>query len=266
MGLLGITSLRPGPSGNPKAPNAANVDEAKAMPGTTLPDPLVIGNGGKVTSAREWVLRRAEIAEDFDREIYGRTPAGTPRVRWKVTGRADEVVANVPVVTRTLVGHVDNAAYRQIPLLTSTSSVTTPAKSMGPVPVMLNFGFGPRPVGAPPRPPAPGPSWQELLVEKGWGYAVFVPTSVQPDNGAGLTRGIDSAWSTKDSHASSTTGTGRRPRRGPGAPAARSTTLKPTKPLMQSTSGSRVYRDTGKLPSSRWPTTRGSSSGSSGHR
>ena len=30
MGLLGITSLRPGPSGNPKAPNAANDDESKA--------------------------------------------------------------------------------------------------------------------------------------------------------------------------------------------------------------------------------------------
>ena len=189
MGLLGITSLRPGPSGNPKAPNAANVDEAKATPYTTLPDPLVMKNGRKVTSAREWARRRAEIAEDFDREIYGRTPARTPRVRWEVTGRADEVVANVPVVTKTLVGHVDNAAYPQVSVDIQLT-VTTPAKATGPVPVMLNFGFGPRPAGAPPRPPAPGPSWQELLVEKGWGYAVFVPTSVQPDNGAGLTRGI----------------------------------------------------------------------------
>ena len=67
MGLLGITSLRPGPSGNPKAPNAANVDEAKATPYTSLPDPLVMKNGRKVTSASEWVRRRAEIAEDFDR-------------------------------------------------------------------------------------------------------------------------------------------------------------------------------------------------------
>ncbi len=95
----------------------------------------------------------------------------------------------MPVVTRTLVGHVDNAAYPQV-TVDIQLTVTTPAKGTGPVPVMLNFGFGPRPAGAPPRPPAPGPSWQELLVEKGWGYAVFVPTSVQPDNGAGLTRGI----------------------------------------------------------------------------
>ena len=38
MGLLGITALRPGPSGNPKA-QRANLDECKATPYTTLPDP-----------------------------------------------------------------------------------------------------------------------------------------------------------------------------------------------------------------------------------
>jgi hypothetical protein len=32
MRLLGITSLRPGPSGDPNAPNAANTDESKANP------------------------------------------------------------------------------------------------------------------------------------------------------------------------------------------------------------------------------------------
>lgn len=50
LDLLGITSLRPGPSGNPKAPNAANVDEAKATPYTTLPDPLVMKDGRKETA------------------------------------------------------------------------------------------------------------------------------------------------------------------------------------------------------------------------
>ncbi len=189
MGLLGITSLRPGPSGNPNAPNAANLDEAKATPYTHLPDPLVMKGGQKVTSSRQWARRRAEIAEDFDREVYGRTPAVTPSVRWEVTATASEVIGAVPVLTKTLVGHVDNAAY---PLVTVDIqlTVTTPATTAGRVPVMLNFGFGPRPAGAPPRPPSPGPTWQELVLARGWGYAVYVPTSVQPDNGAGLTRGI----------------------------------------------------------------------------
>src|SRR5687768_10482946 len=58
LSLLGITSLRPGPSGNPQAPDAANTDEAKASPYTTLPDPLVLKNGQKVTSAKTWWQKR----------------------------------------------------------------------------------------------------------------------------------------------------------------------------------------------------------------
>jgi hypothetical protein len=35
-----------------------------------------------------------------------------------------------------------------------------------------------------------GPSWQQQVLAKGWGYATLIPTSVQADNGAGLTEGI----------------------------------------------------------------------------
>src|SRR5688572_7840984 len=70
---LGIKSTRPGPSGNPQASNAANVDESKASPYTSLPDPLTLKNGKKVTTPKMWwTERRPEIVEDFDREVYGR--------------------------------------------------------------------------------------------------------------------------------------------------------------------------------------------------
>ena len=78
MRLLGITSLRRGPEGNPDSPNAANADEAKATPYTSLPDPLTFDNGRPVKTARDWTRRRAEIVEAFDREIYGRAPAPPP--------------------------------------------------------------------------------------------------------------------------------------------------------------------------------------------
>src|ERR1700733_7344702 len=55
MDLLHIASLRQGANGNnPQAPNAANYDETKANPYPTLPDPLVLNNGKKVTSAKMW--------------------------------------------------------------------------------------------------------------------------------------------------------------------------------------------------------------------
>ncbi|HEU5397144.1 MAG TPA: acetylxylan esterase, partial [Verrucomicrobiae bacterium] len=86
MELLGIKSLRPGRDGShPGSPNYANYDEAKANPYPDLPDPLILKNGRRVTSAKRWwKLRRPEIVEDFDRDIYGRQPAQTPKVNWEV--------------------------------------------------------------------------------------------------------------------------------------------------------------------------------------
>ena len=55
----------------------------------------------------------------------------------------------------------------------------------------MEFGFvGPARAGRGGPPPA-GPTWQQLeVLAKGWGYATISPTSVQADNGAGLTAGI----------------------------------------------------------------------------
>jgi hypothetical protein len=188
MKLLGITSLRPGADPNhPNAPNAVNYDEAKANLFTTLPDPLVMKNGKKVTSVKAWTRRRAEIIEDFDREVYGRVPAHTPAVKWEVIVSKTEVNGDAPVITKQLVGHVDNSAYPHITVDIQLTLVT-PADAHGPVPVMLEFGFaGPRPPGLP---AASGPTWQQQVLAKGWGYGVIIPTSYQADNGAGLTRGI----------------------------------------------------------------------------
>jgi WD40 repeat protein len=195
MALLKITSLRQGADGrNPDAPNAANYDEAKANPYPKLPDPLVLKNGKRVTTAKVWWnQRRAEIVEDFDREIYGRVPAVTPKVNWQVVSTTQEVKYDIPVITKQLLGHVDNSAYAQI-TVDIQLTLTTPANAIGPVPVMMEFGFGsPRPGAAPPAPPPGTPAttpWQQLVLAKGWGYAILVPTSIQADNGAGLTQGI----------------------------------------------------------------------------
>src|SRR5947207_10197861 len=80
MEQLGIKALRPGPSGNEAAPNHANYDEALANPFPKLPDVLTLKNGGKVTTAAQWPQRRAEIVEDFEREVYGRVPMRVPTV------------------------------------------------------------------------------------------------------------------------------------------------------------------------------------------
>ncbi len=197
MDLLHIQSLRKGADGrNPNAPNAANYDESKANPYPTLPDPLVLKNGKKVTTAKMWwKQRRPQIVEDFDREIYGRVPKHVPKVTWEVTGTDHETKAGVPVITKHLIGHVDNSAYPSVtpPVKVDMQlTLTTPAHAAGPAPVIMEFGFvwppGVRRPAPPPGPPSP--SWQEQVLARGWGYAVLLATSIQPDNGAGLTSGI----------------------------------------------------------------------------
>src|SRR5580704_7792585 len=104
MDLLSITTLRRGADGNNKqSPFYANYDESKANPYPTLPDPLVMNNGKKVTTAAMWPARRAEIKEMFDREIYGRVPAVTPKVTWQVIKTVNEKNGDVPVITKTIV-------------------------------------------------------------------------------------------------------------------------------------------------------------------
>jgi len=188
MELLGIKSLRPGRNGmDPNAPNYANYDESKANPYPNLPDPLVLKNGQKVTTDRMWRnQRRPEIVEDFDGEIYGRVPQNTPKVNWEVTSTTNEKNGEVPVITKQLAGHVDNSSYPAISVDIQVT-LTTPADAAGPVPVIMEFGFGGR-FGMPRR--SSGPTWQQQVLAKGWGYAIIVPNSIQADNGAGLTQGI----------------------------------------------------------------------------
>jgi hypothetical protein len=190
--LLHIDSLRAGPSGNPKAVNAANADETKASPYTTLPDPLTLKNGKKVTDAKTWwKKRRPEIVEDFDREVYGRTPNNLPKVTWEVVSSSNEMNGDIPVVTKKLLGHVDNSFYPSINVDIQLT-LSTPANAKAPVPVIMEFGFMFPPGFTPPRDTSRNalPSWQQQVLQKGWGYAIIIPTSVQADNGAGLTQGI----------------------------------------------------------------------------
>jgi hypothetical protein len=198
LDLLHIASLRRGPDGDPKSPNAANFDESKVPP-YSLPDPLTLKNGKKVKTAKMWwQRRRPEIVEDFDREIYGRVPHFTPKVNWEVTSTIKENVGDVPAITKKLVGHVDNSSYPLVNVDIQLT-LTTPANALGPVPVIMEFGLSPETLAALKKRfteaqwaafAGNGPPWQQQVLAKGWGYAILIPTSVQADNGEGLTQGI----------------------------------------------------------------------------
>ena len=201
LDLLHITSLRNGPDGDPRSPRAANFDESKVSPAIKLPDPLVLDNGQRVTTLQQWWdSRRPQIVEAFDRDVFGRVPKQTPAVKWELISTTPDEVGGLPVVTKRLLGRVDNSAYPLINVDIQLT-LTTPAKATGPVPVMMELSLSAEALEAVKKRMSEaqrtaffgngsGSSWQQQVLQKGWGYAVYVPTSVQADSGAGLTEGI----------------------------------------------------------------------------
>jgi hypothetical protein len=187
MKQLGIGELRPGPSANPEAPNAANTEESKATPYTSIPDPLLFNDGTVVTTADQWIKRRQELFEHFDREIYGRVPEETPAVYWEVISEQETIKGGFPVTIKELVGHADNSEHSAISV-DIQMTLTTPKTIALPVPVIVEFGWN-FPMAWRKEQPD-GSAWQQQVLKKGWGYAVLDPTTIQADNGAGLRQGI----------------------------------------------------------------------------
>src|ERR1051326_4868930 len=195
MDQLGIKALRPGPSGNEKDANHANYDEDKANPYGDLPNALTLKNGKKVTSAKQWWdQRRPEIIEDFEREVLGRIPPNVPKVTWTVKSTSDSKTGSFPTVEKQLIGHADNSAYPSIQVDIEMTLVT-PGNAKGPVPVMIMFSSAAilKFIASHPefkKMMGSDPSAMEQLIANGWGYALLDTSTVQADNGAGLTKGI----------------------------------------------------------------------------
>ncbi len=195
MDQLGIKALRPGPSGNEKDPNHANLDETQANPYGDLPDALTLKNGRKVTSAEQWWReRRPEIVDDFEREVVGRIPPNVPKVTWAVKSTTDSKTGVFPAVEKQLVGHVDNSAYPAI-AVDLEMTLVTPRNATGPVPVMIMFSSAALRQFLASHPEfqkmmGSDPPSTEQLIANGWGYALLDTSTIQADNGGGLTKGI----------------------------------------------------------------------------
>ena len=127
-----LTMFVVAPAQNP--PNA-NYDESK-VGSYTLPDPLVMKNGRKVTNQREWEERRKEIFELFATQVYGRTPAIEPRIAIKTISedpRALGGLATREELTVFLTGRQDGPRMNLL--------VYLPNRRTGPAPIFLAMNF-----------------------------------------------------------------------------------------------------------------------------
>jgi hypothetical protein len=169
--LCGISFAQP-----PKLPAnypPGQYDESK-VPQYTLPDPLVLSNGAKVSDAGAWrQLRRKEILRLFETYVYGRDPIGRPRqMAWEKSAEA----RNDTLITRTI--RIFFAGAKSGPGM--NLRLILPVNAVKPVPLFLV------------------PGWmrnQELLFQRGYGLAVFNPWEVEPDrNDTAYANSIRSAF------------------------------------------------------------------------
>ncbi|HEY5409352.1 MAG TPA: acetylxylan esterase, partial [Caulobacteraceae bacterium] len=192
--LLGLSATRPGVQNrDPTAPAYANYDEAKANP-IPLPDPLVELDGRRAATAEAWwTVRRPQIVAAADRNLYGRQPAHTPKVRWLVTQTSHETRFGVAVVVKSLEGRLDNRSDPAIDVRIQ-AELTTPEAAIAahrktPV-VMSLIWLEPPVIPGLEFTPEPGPDYRQQILDRGWSYILVDPNSIQADNGAGLTSGV----------------------------------------------------------------------------
>jgi len=200
------------PGGNPvrlaKATgHVSNYAEDK-VPAYTLPDPLVMSSGERVTSASMWrERRRPEIVKLYETEIYGRIPDNAPKVKWEVT-ETDAAARDGAAIMQRVVGRMGDKPDGPRMNLT----VYLPAKASGPVPMLLSltFAFPPGGRGAADKskgstpgqpssgtqqtktPPPRGPAFDAIgeLIGRGWGYATLGYSDIQPDRANQWTSGV----------------------------------------------------------------------------
>ena len=156
----------------------SNYDEAEAGD-YTLPDPLVLSSGDRVTDAKAWFeKRRPEIVRLYESEIYGKVPASAPPVTWHVISSENDGAT----LTKEIFGQIADGPDRPaeqpagargrggrggpIPAPSISISLTLPANAKGPIPVI----FGVR------------GSHTQAVLDKGWGYGSVNTRNVQRDS------------------------------------------------------------------------------------
>lgn len=176
-------TLRRAPTGH-----ITNYYEDKVPP-YTLPDPLVMADGRKVTSAEMWQNeRRPEILRLYQTEIYGRVPATAPKVRFEIAEPETPVLDGTARRQHVVGRFGDKPDGPAVNLM-----LYLPVNAKTPVPVVLHITFAgdpalPPPANTPARRNDMGPVAE--ILSHGYAYAILRYTEIQPDTKEGYQGGV----------------------------------------------------------------------------
>jgi hypothetical protein len=113
-----------------------NYDEA-LVGSYTLPDPLVMNDGKKVTTAKMWYAkRRPEILDMFYQYQYGRIPGKPKDMSFNVFDKGTPALDGKAIRKQVTVYFTKDTSDFKMDIL-----IYFPADAKGPVPLFLNFSF-----------------------------------------------------------------------------------------------------------------------------
>ena len=184
---IGVTETRPRRDGQAIDPALRpNYDELKANPYPFYPDPFTTFDGRRVRNGRMWYkVRKPEIREEFEREVYGRIPADCPSVNWTVTREYAGKLGGTDIVIRELNGRADNSEFPDIEVNIQAQVMWKKGAPQN-IPVIADFSH----MLGMPYSWGGQVSWQQMVIERGWAAAQILPNTIQPDSGHGLRSGI----------------------------------------------------------------------------
>lgn len=112
-----------------------NLDESQVGE-YSLPDPLTMQNGDKVTTVKQWIdMRRPEIFSLFETLVYGRSPERPAPLNYEVLSEDRYALSNMATRKEVAVYFTgDNGHYM-------TVLIYLPNKRTGPVPLFFGLNF-----------------------------------------------------------------------------------------------------------------------------
>lgn len=177
-----------------------------------LPDPLALANGNKVTDARTWFeQRRPEILRLLENNQFGKVPAAA-RASFEVFDDGTSSFDGRAIRKQVRIGFGRDDMY--VDLL-----IYLPAAADGPVPLLLEAGWGPNNLAVDDPGVRVGRSWNGeaqmrepatsgrrfgagldvlRLVERGYGIATFNYNDIEPDALGAIAGSVRSVFGDED--------------------------------------------------------------------
>ncbi len=182
----------------------------------TLPDPLLLANGERATEAKTWFeKRRPEIFRLLEENQFGRVPGRPAKMSFDVFDRGTPAFGGKALRKQVTIYFTESRTDHYLDLL-----LYTPANAPGPVPILLQLGWAAnnlavattdtgvkvgrrwnnqekRRLPATPGDPSRGPGRNlnvMQFIERGFGFATFNYTDVDPDALDALSQGIRSVF------------------------------------------------------------------------